>query len=331
MDELGLTSTTRTARRTVSATTYRRWATFTVGWLVVIVVCGAAVRLTGSGLGCEDWPNCSDESLVPAAEYHGLIEFGNRLITIPVGFAAMAMVVGAHFRTPRDARLIPWAWALLVGVLANAIWGRFTVVWELRPEIVMIHFLLAMITLWLATTLHHRAAVDAAESDGEVPPREPQLREPPSRRLRLLARVTVLVTAVVVVLGTVVTAAGPHAGDEDVERLAVDLPAAARNHGGLVWVLVLLVLAMVVTTENAGPDHQHRSTVRTFALVVASQGVIGYVQYFADIPALLVALHIAGACAVWILAVRLGLDIGWTRRHATRPDTTTPSRAEVLR
>ncbi len=294
----------RSSRWRVSDARYARLTSFTVGWLVVIVVCGAAVRLTGSGLGCSDWPNCSEQSLIPESDFHSLIEFGNRLITIPVGFAALAALVGAYRLATPNRRLIPWAWALVVGVFANAIWGRFTVVWELRPEVVMVHFLLAMATLWFAVALHHIAhgtSVAAA----------------PSRRLRLLARASVLVTTGVVFLGTVVTAAGPHAGDEHVERLAVDLPAAARNHGGLVWVLVFLVLAMFVTTESIEGDAGFRPMVRTFAVVVASQGVIGYVQYFADIPELLVALHIAGACAVWILAIRLGFTIGWPRHsHA---------------
>lgn len=292
---------------------------FTVGWLVVIVVCGAAVRLTGSGLGCSDWPNCSEQSLVPESDFHSLVEFGNRLITIPVGFAAIAALVGAYRRATPNRRLIPWAWALVVGVFANAIWGRFTVVWELRPEVVMIHFLLAMATLWFAVALRHIATEQPVADHGGLTSGE--VAATPSRRLRLLARASVLVTAGVVFLGTVVTAAGPHAGDEHVERLAVDLPAAVRNHGALVWVLVFLVLAMFVTTENVDGDAAFRPPVRTFAVVVASQGVIGYVQYFADIPALLVALHIAGACAVWILAIRLGFTIGWRRALVLEDET----------
>ena len=314
-------SPARSPRRTISDSSYARLTWFTVGWLVVIVVCGAAVRLTGSGLGCSDWPNCSEQSLVPESDFHSLVEFGNRLITIPVGFAALAALVGAYRKATPNRRLIPWAWALVIGVFANAIWGRFTVVWKLRPEVVMVHFLLAMATLWFAVALHHIATSQGVPETGA-----------PSRRLRLLARASVLVTTGVVFLGTVVTAAGPHAGDENVERLGVDLPAAARNHGLLVWVLVFLVLAMFVTTESVEGDAGFRPMIRTFAVVVAAQGVIGYVQYFADIPALLVALHIAGACAVWILAVRLGFTVGWPRSSDSSPAVATdPEPAEARR
>ena len=280
---------------------YRLITTIALGALVAIVITGASVRLTGSGLGCSDWPTCSEESFVPEGDLHGIIEFVNRLFTGVVSAAVIAAVLGSLRRAPRRRDLTWLSLGLVAGVIGQVLLGAVTVLSKLRPEIVMAHFLLSMVLVWNAVWLRHRAGVDDAVYADPSPPCA-------SARLRLLAMASATLSAIVIFAGTIVTAAGPHAGDENVDRLAVDLPDAARVHGAMVWVLIGLVLALMVATETEGPDGAFRRQVRTFGLIVMAQGTLGYVQYFSDIPALLVGFHIAGACAVWIAAVALALS-----------------------
>ncbi len=270
--------------------------------LVTIVVTGAAVRLTGSGLGCPDWPTCTEESFVPEADLHGVIEFVNRLFTGVVSVAVVAAVLESMRRNPRRRDLTRWSWGLVVGVVVQVVLGGITVLTSLRPEVVMAHFLLSMVLLWNAVVLHHRAGLPDL-GFVEAAPTPPAA----TRRLRILAWAAGATTAIAILAGTVVTAAGPHAGDEDVARLAVDLSKAATIHAGTVWLVVGLVVALLVTVNSHESNRQFARHVRLFGFVVLGQGALGYIQYFSDIPALLVGIHIVGVCAVWISVVRLVL------------------------
>lgn len=287
-------------RNSLTPATYARVARLALWSLVVIVVTGAAVRLTGSGLGCSDWPNCSAERFVPEKEFHGLVEFINRLFTGAVSLAVIASVLASLLRSPRRSDLTKLSWGLVVGVIAQIVLGGITVLTHLRPEVVMAHFLLSMVLVANAVVLHHRAGL----GDEAVAKRQTSR----TSNDRSWSLILVAITSVVVVLGTVVTAAGPHAGDEEVERLGVDLGWAARVHGASVWLLLATIVWFAYTRTRSGSPHRP-TTIRLeqFVLVVLAQGTIGYVQYFNDTPALLVGLHIVGACTVWISVLRLAL------------------------
>lgn len=274
----------------VSPAAYHRVTRVALWSLVAIVITGSAVRLTGSGLGCSDWPNCEPGSLIPANEFHGWVEFGNRLVTGLVSLAVIAAVSAAPLRVPTDRRLVWWAGGLAGGVAGQVALGAVTVLTHLSPPIVMAHFLLSIVLVWNAVVLHHLA--------------EPGKRTPsttPSSTL-LHTRAVALVGLVVIVTGTVVTGAGPHGGDEDVERLGIAVTSAARIHGISVVSLVALTLWLA---RRARPCPSLRRRVEIALVIMAVQATIGYVQYFTEVPTLLVALHIAGATALWISLVRM--------------------------
>jgi len=237
---------------------------------------------------------------VPEREFHGLVEFINRMFTGAVSIAVIAAVLASRVRAPSRRDLTRLSWGLVVGVLAQIVLGGITVLTHLRPEVVMSHFLLSMVLVANAVVLQHRAGLA-----DDVVAQRPPFRSSSDRSWSLLL---VAISAVVVVLGTVVTASGPHAGDEEVARLGVDLGWAARIHGASVWVLLATIVWFAYARTKVADTHRP-TTVRLeqFVLVVLAQGTIGYVQYFNDTPALLVGLHIVGACAVWISVLRLAL------------------------
>ena len=277
----------------MAPTTYARLTRFALWALAAIVVTGAAVRLTGSGLGCEDWPTCSEDRFVADLEYHALVEFVNRLFTGVVALAVIAAVLGSWARRPRQRDLTVLSLGLVVGVLAQVILGALLVKTELDPRFTMGHFLLSMVLLWNAAVLDVRAR-----------PHAPTTAE--SRRVdawtRLMLWAVLAVGAVLLVTGTLVTGAGPHAGDTRAERLPLLVREVARVHS----IVALALLAMVVWTwwrlraEGAGPQ----ARMGRVAVLLAAQGVVGYTQYFSGVPALLVGIHVALASIVWIEIVK---------------------------
>lgn len=272
------------------------WVTRAALWsLVGIVVTGASVRLTGSGLGCSDWPNCEPGQLVPASDFHGWVEFGNRLITGLVSAAVILAVSASMWRVPRDRALTLWSLGLVAGVAAQIGLGAVTVLTHLSPPIVMSHFLLSMVLVWNAVVLHRAAHPD------------PPVVERASASIVTHCWVIAAMASVVVFAGTIVTASGPHGGDEDVERLGVDLPDAARVHGVSVVLLVLVSLWLLYRLRGDDPSRLLRR-VEVLLGFMAVQAAVGYVQYFTEVPALLVAVHIAGATVVWIAVIQLVLN-----------------------
>lgn len=270
--------------------------------LAFIVVTGAAVRLTASGLGCPNWPTCDDGRIVPPLEYHAVIEFVNRTVTGLVSVAVMLAVLGSLVRRPRRRDLTLLSLGLVAGVIGQIVLGGLVVLFDLYPPLVMGHFLLSMVLLLDATVLHHRAGLP---DEGVDRPAVGAEHVVPGRLLVASASVAIL-------LGTVVTGSGPHAGSVDgelVERLPFDVGAVARVHSlsVLLFVGVTLFLARSLRLAGAAPSLQAR--VRVLLGVLLAQAGVGYAQYFLGVPALLVGVHVLGAVAVWIATLRVVLGM----------------------
>ncbi|AXK33005.1 heme A synthase [Streptomyces armeniacus] len=289
------------ARWTPTQRTLERATLSSVVMSVVIVVTGGAVRLTGSGLGCETWPKCGEDSLTATAEMgiHGAIEFGNRMLTYVLCAAVGWAIVAARSAKPARTELSRLAWAQFWLVAANGIIGGVTVLTELNPYTVAGHFLLAMTLLSVSTVTWLRAR------EGDERPR-PLVGKAVKQ---LVAGLTAAGFALVA-MGTVVTGSGPHAGDSsDVPRMPVDEQLAAQLHAGLAWVVVALTLALWLVLRAFDAPVGPRARTRELFLVLLSQGVIGYVQYFTELPEVLVGLHLFGSTLVWIAVLRLILSL----------------------
>lgn len=279
--------------------TYRRIALAALVLQVAIVVTGGLVRLTGSGLGCTEWPNCESGRVLPESEFHGWVEYGNRLFVIAVSVSVVAAVVGAYLRRPRRADLVWLSWGLVVGVAAQIVLGAIVVRTHLVPSAVSAHFLLSMALVADAAVLYRRSG---------------QTRTPPVPRTSTLVRrmsvVLVGWVALVLFLGTLVTGTGPHSGDpEVVDRLSFEISDVVRVHAGAVWVLVALTVAVLVTAwRQRAPSDVLRRGEALLGLMIA-QGAIGYLQYFNGVPEGLVALHLLGATLVWVGALWFHLGL----------------------
>ena len=281
---------------------------------VGIVLTGGVVRLTGSGLGCPTWPSCTDDSYTPTAAYaeHGLIEFGNRMLTFVVGAIALATLI-AVLRHGRPA-LVALGIVAFAGIPAQGVLGGITVLTGLNPWTVGAHFLVSMGIIAVTTVLAWRAARPA---DG---PSRPVV----NAALVTLGRALVAVTAVVLALGTVVTGSGPHSGDADVGRTGLDPEMVSQLHADAVMLLVGLTVAAVLWLRGVGAPAGAVRAAWVLLWVELAQGAIGFVQYFTGLPVLLVALHLLGSCLAWIAALRLLLSLS---ERAALPAAADPSRA----
>lgn len=271
----------------------RRFALLAIVTNVGIVFTGGLVRVTGSGLGCPTWPNCEPGRLVPTpgsehAGWHTALEFGNRLLTFVVLAAAVAVFVQVRRTRPHPRSVEVLAWVLPLGVVAQAVKGGITVLTGLSPWSVAMHFLLSMVLIAAAVGLHERVR----PADGYPPP---------SPGVRHATTVLAVVAFLVLVLGTVVTGAGPHGGDVEAARFPIDIRLAAIAHADGVWLLLGLTVAMVAVTWRSGPPRL-RVAVRVLLGLELAQGALGYTQYALGIPEALVAVHILGAALVWTTA-----------------------------
>jgi cytochrome c oxidase assembly protein subunit 15 len=260
-----------------------------------IVVTGGAVRLTASGLGCPTVPRCTDTSMVTTREMglHGLIEFTNRQLT----FVLTATVVAALVTAWRAGRgdLTRLGGALFAGIVAQAVLGAVTVLTGLNPVTVMAHFLLSMVLVAVAAYAHEVARGPRTATTLVV-----------RREVRAGARLLSAVTALVLVLGTVVTGTGPHSGDKTAsDRLPFDLEAVTQLHADLVFLLVGLSVGLLLAVRATGAPGAVVRRSGLLVCLVLGQGVVGYVQYATDLPVLLVGAHVLGATLVWIAALRL--------------------------
>ena len=267
------------------------WATLVAN--IGIVLTGGAVRLTASGLGCPTWPRCTEESFTPhgALDFHSAIEFGNRTLTFVLGAVAIVTFVGAWQSGRRDLRVL--ALWLGLGIPAQAVVGGITVLTDLNPWIVSFHLLVSLAIISLAVLYLHRIDVPAS------PPVVGE-RETGSKALAL-AWTTYAAAWVVLYLGTVVTGSGPHAGDVDVPRNGLDPLQLSQLHADFVFLLVGLTVALVIVHPSRG----------TWALLVVelAQGLIGFVQYFTDLPVVLVGFHLLGAAVLTAVVTRTVISV----------------------
>lgn len=261
-----------------------------------IVVTGGAVRLTGSGLGCPTWPECTPGSYFPVKNQaegtlHSWIEFGNRLLTFVLVIFALVTLIAVLRAGRKDLRIL--AAGQFLGIFGQGVLGGITVLTNLNPLSVASHFLLSVILIAAATSLHSRR-------------KGPAVKTGPRGVISNYSKIHVTWTALVIILGTIVTASGPHAGDADVPRLDLAMQEIARVHSISVIILMLLTIAFYRRRELTALT-KHR--IGIFFLISLAQGALGYIQYFLGVPELLVGLHILGTTLVWIGAWRIWLSV----------------------
>lgn len=261
-----------------------------------IAVTGSIVRVTGSGLGCPTWPQCFEGSLVPTehpevASLHQWVEFGNRTLTGVVGVIAALCVLAAWFDRPRRPRVVKLALVQFGGVVLQALIGGVTVLTGLLWWTVSVHFLVSMVLVWFAVLL----VASLGEGDEPARPRVP-------RPLMTLQAVQAVVLGLLLLAGTFVTAAGPHAGDADTPRLDAPVDTLSQLHADLLF----LFLGMLIALGFALKGHPvSRRPYSALVATVVAQGALGMVQYWTGVPEVLVSLHVLGAGAVVVATAAL--------------------------
>ena len=295
----------------------------------VIMSTGAAVRLSASGLGCPDWPQCSTADVVASKNagqtlLNTWIEFGNRLLNFPLVVIAVLIFVAAwRFRPDghRQRDLVWLAAAQPLGVVAQAVIGGIVVLTKLNPAAVSVHFLVSAAVVAAAVALHMRCA--ALADPGQEP--ETTVR----RDLQVIAAALVAVTCVMLAAGTVVTGTGPLAGDAGVPRYQLSLEGVTQLHADIGWLLAGLSIALVLGLRLSGAPRRAVQAGWIMLAALGSQGVIGYIQYFTHLPAGLVWVHVTGSVLVWIAVLRLFFTVrerGPVNTARTGPAVAVPSR-----
>ncbi len=315
-------------RFSISAERFTLACLLAVVGLTAIVFTGAAVRLTGSGLGCPTWPKCTDESLYTPLSTHGVIEFGNRLLTFVVGFAAVAPLVLVFFRKPFRRDLAAFGVLLPLGVVAQAVLGGISVKTGLAPGYVMGHYALSALILVAAVGLWWRS-------------RHEPWRDPPGadRLTVLVVRALLVVGVFSIALGTAATAAGPHAGGSGtgdvVARLTWDggntLSLMVHAHSYVNALLGLLTVGAWYLARTRGGVPGLKRTLTLLALLMAAQGIVGIAQYQLELPAEIVWVHVVLATLTWVGLVRAWAFAGpLASRGAQEPaDVPAPERVAV--
>lgn len=276
---------------------------------IIIIATGGAVRLTGSGLGCSQWPNCAPGEFSPVlhdqSTFHPYVEFGNRVMGAVVVVCALAVAVLVFLARRNGVRPVPstrllWlATAPILLSLGQAVLGGMTVLLDLNPVLVGSHFLFSALLVWLSAWL-----VISWNRPGRARPIAPA-------HVRVVGWTLAGVAAVVVILGMIVTGSGPHSGDEEVGyRFAVDPFLTAKAHAASVWCFVVLLVAFLIVVyrrrlDDAGAMLRLRHLGLLLLAVTLAQGAIGYVQYFTGLPELLVGIHM-------VLAAVLLMVVAWT-------------------
>ena len=259
---------------------------------IAIVVTGGAVRLTGSGLGCPTWPECTPGSYTPVpyqaeGQLHAWIEFGNRLLTFVLLLCALIALI-ISVRVSKNAvmksRVRLLAALQVLGIFGQGVLGGITVLTDLNPIPVAGHFLLSIFLIAGAISLRYEiVGIVKQKADGIVATLMPLL---------------IWLTVLVLVAGTVVTGSGPHAGDENAKRFGFNTRVVSWLHADLVIALVVLTLVLWLITRVSQNKVIHRY-LSIFLLISLSQGLIGYIQYFTGLPELIVGAHLIGATLVW--------------------------------
>jgi len=278
-------------------TLVRRLAVTALALQMLLVVSGTAVRVTGSGLGCPTWPRCTGGSLTNTAALgaHGSIEFGNRLLAVVMEAVGIALLLAVR-RVPHPRSWSRLAWVQASVVPLQAVVGGLLVLSGLNPYVLILHFLASFPLVYAAAALLRRV----------IPPRQVGHGGDDRRGLlRTLAGAMVASTTLVLVLGTLVTGTGPHAGDPDVDRLPFNPRDITQLHADAVYLLLGLTLATVLV---AWATRWRRWGLLLLGLVLA-QGGIGYWQYFTGVPPVLVGMHVAGATLIFTAAAWLQLSL----------------------
>ena len=263
--------------------------------MIVIVLSGAAVRLTGSGLGCPDWPTCFHDQISGSLSIHPLIEYTNRMVTVTLVILTGVTFIAALMRSPRRRDLVVLSASLIAGVVADAVLGAFVVYSKLNPWLVSLHMLLSLTMVVLSAVLYHRSKYlygPGARAD---------VRDP---HFRSVARLLWVPFVVLLITGTMTTGSGPHAGSSQGQLTARRLPfafsSAAWVHSLAAMLFVGLVVGLLLSIWKTGAPQPLQLGVRRLVVIALLQGAIGATQYLTHVPAVLVELHIAGAVSLAI-------------------------------
>jgi cytochrome c oxidase assembly protein subunit 15 len=279
----------------------------------LLMLSGAAVRLTGSGLGCPDWPSCYHTQFTAHVSFHPMVEFVNRCVTSALTAVSVLALVVAFARTPRRLDLCWLAGGLAAGVAGQIVLGGIVVLFKLNPYLVACHFLLTIVILADAVVLYHQSGIgpehDETRSEPTVTP-----------DLRWLGRLLLATLAVLSTAGTMVTGAGPHAGapsavGQPIERVDIAFRAIAELHSDFALFLIGLTLASLFAFHHAKVPAEVERRLRILFELMVIQGTIGYMQYFLHDDPVVVEFHIAGVTALWITAVGFYLSL---HRHRER-------------
>jgi cytochrome c oxidase assembly protein subunit 15 len=261
-----------------------------------IIVTGAIVRLTGSGLGCPTWPDCAPGSLIPVAGqvegFHKYIEFGNRTLTFLVLAISIALFVFSLLNEKRN--IIVWSFLPLIGTLLQAVLGGITVLTGLNPGTVMAHFLLSIVLVGISVKIYDYFN---NERTSNVLP----------KIVDSYVKVVTLVGLAVIILGTITTGSGPHSGDEIAARFDLDIRVIAWLHADSVLLFVGLVVGLLVISRINPESKQIYKITRILFIICLVQGFIGYVQWFNGLTWILVSFHVIGAVITWIAITNLAL------------------------
>ncbi|CAN2193604.1 COX15/CtaA family [Candidatus Nanopelagicaceae bacterium] len=267
-----------------------------------LVITGGAVRVTGSGLGCPTWPECTPGSYLPVegqaeGALHAWIEFGNRLLTFALLFAALATFIAVFRSRRRDLRFL--AATQILGILGQGVLGGITVLTDLNPLAVASHFILSIALIAAATSLHSR------RHHAQVRTSSTQVR------ISRISSLHVSLAFIVLAIGTLVTGTGPHAGDLDAPRLDFAITTITRFHSAAVWLLMITTIIFYLSSDLR---FETKRWLQIFFFLALLQGAFGYLQYFLGVPEGLVVAHLLGSVLVWIAAWRIRLSV--VRKHA---------------
>lgn len=305
-----------------TSTNVRRLTLANLAANIGLVLTGGLVRLTGSGLGCAEWPTCNEGNFVPTPEMgiNTYIEFLNRTLTfVLVAIALVTWLVIRRLDPPRKdmSRL---AFMIGMGIPAQGVIGGITVLTGLNPYTVMLHLMVTMVLIYWAAVLHHRAR----HLDRVVP-------DYSSTGMHWLARALLAATYLTLALGTFVTGSGPHGGDPEAGRTGFDPTLVSQLHADAVFLLVGLSIALLILSRIIGTPGLRRAAAVLFGLEML-QGVIGYVQYFTGLPLVLVAIHLTMSALVMAAATVTAEELRFvraltarSRRGSTRADATVSS------
>jgi len=280
----------------------------------LLVVSGGAVRLTGSGLGCPDWPSCYQHHLTAVYSFHPVVEFANRLVSVAVTVVSLVALAVTALRTPPRKDLALLGAGLVAGIAAQIVLGGLVVLFKLNPYLVAVHFLLTIVVLGVAIGLYHLSGTHPTRSEPVV-----------GRDLVRLARLQLSTLTLVTVVGTMVTGAGPHAGGAGAKRLPIAFRDVAEAHSTVALFLIGLTLASQFAFQHAKAPPAVLRRGRLFIEVMVIQGTLGYLQYFLHDAAWVVEFHLAGVTTLWIVGI--GFFLSLHRHPAEGTSPTLPTKA----